>query len=109
MTAATAGQCTYQQQPDKFWKIHNAIFDAQDVISPSNVWDKMTNLAAQLGLNTETFKSRMADPATKAQIEETIGEGHSLNITATPTTFVNGRRIVGPDEGQFQQFIRFKK
>ena len=109
MTAAIAAQCTYQQHPDAFWKIHNAIFDAQDVISPSNVWDKMADLATQFGLDMQTFRSCMADPSTTSQIQETIGEGHALNITATPTTFVNGRRVVGPDQSLLQQFIEFNK
>lgn len=107
MTAAIAGLCTYQQHPDAFWKIHNAIFDAQDVISPSNVWDKMNDLATQFGLNMETFRTCMANPATKKQVEQTIEEGHALNITATPTTFVNGRHIVGPDQSLLQQYIQF--
>jgi protein-disulfide isomerase len=107
MTAAIAGQCTYLQQPEAFWKIHNAIFDAQDLISPTNVWDKMNDLASQQGLNMTAFRTCMADPEAKKQVEETIGEGHALNITATPTTFVNGRRIVGPDQSLFQQYIQF--
>ena len=107
MTAAIAAQCTYKQNPAAFWKIHDDIFDAQDVISPSNVWDKMTDQANQLGLNMEAFRTCMADPTTKTQIEETIKEGHALNITATPTTFVNGRRVVGPDQSLLQQYIEF--
>jgi protein-disulfide isomerase len=109
MTAAIAAQCTYKQNPAAFWKIHNNIFDSQDVISPSNVWDKMTEQASQLGLNMESFRACMADPATKTQIEETISEGHTINITATPTTFVNGRRVVGPDQALLQQYIEFTK
>lgn len=107
MTAAIAAQCTYAQNHDAFWKMHNAIFDDQDVISPSNVWDKMNELATQFGLNMDTFHSCIADPATKNQIEATIAEGHALNITATPTTFVNGRRVVGPDQSLLQQYIQF--
>lgn len=109
MTAAIAAQCTYQQNPAAFWKIHNSIFDAQDVISPSNVWDKMTDLAVQLGLNMDTFRTCIANPATKTQVEATINEGHTLNITATPTTFINGRRVVGPDQALFQQYVQFAR
>jgi protein-disulfide isomerase len=109
MTAAIAAQCTYTQNPAAFWKMHNAIFDAQDVISPSNVWEKMTDLANQQGLNMETFKTCMSDPATKSQIEATIAEGHTLNITATPTTFVNARRLVGPDQTLLLQYLQYLK
>src|SRR5271165_2645419 len=36
MTAAIASQCVYEQNPTAFWKFHDAIFDAQDLITPSN-------------------------------------------------------------------------
>ncbi len=108
MTAAIAGQCAYQQNPDTFWKLHDAIFDAQDVISPSNVWDKMIDLAGQFGLNMDTFRSCMADPNIPKIINKTQEEGHSVTVTATPTTFVNGRRVVGPDDSLLEQFIQFE-
>jgi protein-disulfide isomerase len=109
MTAAIASQCAFQQSPSAFWKMHDAIFDAQDVISPSNVWDKMQDLAAQVGLNPELYKSCMINPETKSQVTSTIEEGHSLTITATPTTFINGRRIVGPDKSLIGQNIAFNR
>ncbi len=107
MTAAIASQCAYQQSPAAFWKIHDAIFDAQDVISPSNAWDKMQDLANQLGLNPEAYRACMINPETANQVKATIDEGHALTITATPTTFVNNRRIVGPDKSVLQQYIGF--
>ena len=107
MTAAIASQCAFQQSPAAFWKMHDAIFDAQDVISPSNVWDKMQDLARQLGLNAEAYKACIIDPATTLQVNSTIAEGHAVTITATPTTFVNGRRIVGPDKSMIEQHITF--
>lgn len=105
MTAAIAGQCAYEQSPPAFWKIHDQIFDAQDVISPSNVWDKMQDLAAQAGLNPDEFKSCMSNPETATKINATIEEGRALEITATPTTFVNGRRLVGPNKPTLQQYL----
>ena len=108
MTASLAGQCAIQQNPVSFWKIHDIIFDAQDVITPSNVWEKMTDFANQLGLNVETFRTCMANPATAHEIDQTTAEGHDLNVTGTPTIFVNGRRIVGPDESLLKQFIEFE-
>ena len=109
MTAAIASQCAFQQDPAAFWKIHDAIFDAQDVISPSNVWDKMLDLATQLGLNAEAYRTCMTNPETASQIRATIEEGHTLTITATPTIFVNARRIVGPDKYLIEQYIAFSQ
>jgi len=107
MTAAIASQCAYQQSPAAFWKMHDAIFDAQDVISPSNVWDKMLDLATQQGLNPELYKACMANPEATAQVKATIEEGHAVTVTATPITFINGRRVVGPDKSLIQQYIAF--
>lgn len=109
MTAAIASQCAYQQSSAAFWKVHDSIFDAQDVISPSNVWDKMLDLANQQGLNAETFRTCMTNPEVANQLKETIEEGHALAITATPTTFINGRRIVGPDKSLIEQDLAFSE
>jgi protein-disulfide isomerase len=108
MTAAIASQCVFQQNPAAFWKFHGTVFDQQDVISAANAWDKMIDLGHQLGLNEEAYRACMADPQTKATINETIEEGHTLNITATPTTFVNARRVVGPDKPILNQFITYE-
>ena len=109
MTAAIASQCAFQQNPSAFWKIHDAIFDAQDVISPSNVWDKMLDLVTQQGLNVEDYRACIINPETASQVKETIDEGHELAITATPTTFVNNRRVVGPDKPMIEQYIGFSQ
>jgi protein-disulfide isomerase len=109
MTAAIASQCVFQQNPSAFWKFHDAIFDAQDVISPSNVWDKMLDLVTQQGLNVEVYRACTINPETTSQVKETINEGHALTITATPTTFINNRRVVGPDKPMIEQYIAFSQ
>ena len=109
MTAAIAGQCAYEQNPPAFWKMHDQIFDAQDLISPSNVWDKMQDLATQAGLKPDAFKSCMSNPETANKVKATIEEGHSLEITATPTTFINGRRLVGPNKPTLEQYLAFPR
>jgi protein-disulfide isomerase len=107
MTAAEASQCVYQQDHAAFWKFHDAVYDAQDVITPENAWDKLKDLAGKAGLNEDNFKACMATPEIANHVKSTIEEGHSVTITATPTTFVNGRRVVGPDATTLKQEIEF--
>jgi protein-disulfide isomerase len=107
MTAAIATQCAYEQSPAAFWKLHDAIYDAQDLITPSNVWDKLQDLANQEGLNAEAYRTCMINPETAATIKASMEEGQTLAITATPTTFVNGRRIVGPDKSAIEQYVDY--
>ena len=109
MTAAIATQCAFQQSPAAFWKMHDAIFDAQDVISPSNVWDKLQDLATQEGLDPNSYRACITNPATADQIKTTIEEGHAVSITATPTTFINGRRQVGPDQTALEQTVEYSQ
>jgi protein-disulfide isomerase len=106
-TAAIAAQCAYHQSPAAFWKMHDAIFDAQEVISPSNVWDKMQDLAKQADLDQETYKACIINPETANEIKATTEEGNHLKITATPTTFINGRRLIGPDKPLLNQYTNY--
>jgi len=108
MTAAIAGQCANQQSTQAFWKLHDSIFDAQQVISPSNAWDKINDLANQAGLNLDAFRTCIASPEPTHAIEASIEQGHTLNVNSTPTLFVNGRRIVGADRALLDHLIEFE-
>jgi predicted DsbA family dithiol-disulfide isomerase len=33
--------------------------------------------------------------ATEADVDASLAEGHALHVDATPTVFINGRRLVG--------------
>jgi len=107
MTAAIAGQCANQQSAQSFWKLHDAIFDAQQLISPTNAWDKINELAAEAGLNLEAFRTCEASADTTRAVEASIEQAHTLNVTSTPTLFVNGRRLVGADRTLLDQLLQF--
>jgi protein-disulfide isomerase len=107
MTASATGRCVLQQSSDAFWKYHDAVYDNQDVISPENAYDKLTELAVQAGANADKLKACVADPKTQEQVRQTIAEGKALDVTATPTTFVDGRRLVGPDQPLLEQYIQY--
>jgi protein-disulfide isomerase len=107
-TAAIAGRCAYQQDPKAFWKIYDLIYDTQEIISAANAWTKLSDYAAQSGLNGETFKTCMASPEPGAAIEASRANGQVLEVTSTPTVFVNGRRMVGADQSLLEQYINYE-
>lgn len=107
MTAAIAGHCVLQKSEDAFWKFHDAVYDSQDLISPENAYSKLLDLATSAGADADAFKLCMADPQTKNIVQKSIDEGRSMQINSTPTTFVDGRTVVGPDETTLQQFINY--
>jgi protein-disulfide isomerase len=107
-TAAIAGRCAYQQNHAAFWKIYDLIYDNQEVISAANAWTKVSDYAAQSGLNAETFKACMASPEPGADIDASRANGQLLEVTSTPTVFVNGRRMVGADQNVLEQYINYE-
>lgn len=107
-TAALAGRCAYQQDPKAFWKVYDAIYDQQEVISASNAWSKMTDFAGESGLNPDTFKACMASREAAAAVDASRVNGQQLEVNSTPTVFVNGRRLVGADPHALEQYIQYE-
>src|SRR5215831_12115134 len=107
-TAALAGRCAYNQEPKAFWKIYDGFYDAQELISASNAWDKAVDFAGQAGLNQAAFKSCLASPVAAAAVDSSVANARSLEVTSTPTIFVNGRRVVGADVATIERYIQFE-
>jgi protein-disulfide isomerase len=101
--AALATECAYLQGNDAFWKLYDGLFRRQAEITRDNLRDKVLELAAASGLDTERlgqcYDSREALARVKADIEEAT----TLGVNSTPTFFVNGRRLTGA-----QTFESFK-
>jgi len=107
-TAALAGRCAYNQDPKAFWKIYDGFYDAQELVSASNAWDKAVDFAGQAGLNQATFKSCLASPETAAVVEASVANAKLLEVNSTPTVFVNGRRVVGADSATIERYIQYE-
>lgn len=107
-TGAIGARCAYQQSPEAFWKVHNAIFDDQDVISPENIWDKLVSYASQAGLNADTFKACLSSPGAQKAVDAEHAEGVALGVNSTPTAYVNGRPLAGGDPQTLVQYIDFE-
>lgn len=108
MTAATAGRCAYQQKPEAFWSVHDDFFLNQTLIKAGDVWDRSLAFATKAGLDEGALRACMASPEVKAAIEASLAEARALNIANTPTTFINGRRLVGPDAELLEQYLRYE-
>ena len=107
-TGALAGRCAYQQDPKAFWKMYDLLYDNQDLISAENAWDKMTDYASRAGLDADTFKACMTSAEPASAVEASISNGKLLDVSSTPTLFVNGRRIVGADPHQLEQLLQYE-
>lgn len=107
-TAAIAGRCAYQQDPKAFWKMYDLIYDNQDIISAESAWSKVVDFAGQIGLNQEVFKACMASPEAGLAVDASRKNGALLEVSSTPTIFINGRRMVGADSRLLEQYIQYE-
>jgi len=107
MPAAVTGRCVLAQSSDAFWKYHDSVYDNQDLISPENAYNKLLEFATQAGATEDKLKPCIADPKTQELVRKSMAEGKDLDITSTPTTFVDGRRMVGPNQEVLEQYIKF--
>lgn len=107
-TASVAARCAYNQNPKAFWFFYDHIYADQPLISAENAWDKMTDYAGQAGLDPAAFKTCLTSPDAANAIEASLQNGRELEVNSTPTLFVNGRRMVGADASQIEQFIRYE-
>ncbi len=91
MPAANAARCAGAQ--DKFWQYHDALFADQSKLEPADL--KAT--AKTLGLDTAKFNACFDKNQYSQAIQKDLDEGHKLNVTGTPTFFIDGREIVGAE------------
>ncbi|HLG98465.1 MAG TPA: thioredoxin domain-containing protein [Bryobacteraceae bacterium] len=94
--AAIAGRCVFRQDPNAFWKYFDWIYAHQAEITFDNFKTQVTDFAKTVpNLDGMQLGRCLESNATEAEVNASIAEGRSLRIDGTPTTFLNGRRLVG--------------
>jgi protein-disulfide isomerase len=94
--AAIMGRCIYTQNNDSFWAYHDWIFQHQGEITAENLRPMALDYAkTDKNLDIAGLTACMTAPEPRAQVDRTIAMGDALKIDATPTFFINGRRLVG--------------
>ncbi len=94
--AAIAGRCVYRQSPAAFWQFHDWIYEHQTEITPDNLKDKVLDFAKSAkDVDTLQLGRCIDTKATESEVDASMAQGKSLHVDATPTLFVNGRRLIG--------------
>lgn len=98
--AARAAQCAFAQ--GKFWEMYDALYEDTSALYSHDLAAR----AERLGLDVETWRACLVDPATDAAIEADVALAKRFSVRGTPTFFVNGRRIGGAQPFEsFQQVV----
>jgi protein-disulfide isomerase len=109
MQAAVASKCAFRQKPNEFWEFHDWAFAHQAEITPQNFRDKAMEWAkSQKDLDALQFGQCVDTRATMAEVQKEIKEGQALEISGTPTLFINGRRVQNVDWPNLRAIIDYE-
>jgi protein-disulfide isomerase len=85
--------CVAQASNDAFWKFVASTYAQQSDITAENADQKLTAIADASGVKGADIATCAVTPVAKAHVDGSIALGKSVNVTGTPTLFVNGRSI----------------
>lgn len=102
--AAEATECAKEQ--GKYWEMHDKIFSAQGKQGTGTIEFGVVDLkqwAKEIKLNTTQFNSCLDSGKYKEEVAKDMADGTAAGVSGTPTTFINGQKVVGA-----QPFSAFK-
>jgi len=76
----------------KFWEMHDTLFENQTHLTRAD----LLGYAKSLGLDLAAFERALDNHTYRPIVERDLAEAAGLGVSTTPTFFVNGRRLVGP-------------
>jgi protein-disulfide isomerase len=90
---AAYADCVARSSNEAFWGFVNGVYSAQTEITAENADQKLTELAEKAGVKGADVAACAAQPDTQARVEASIDLGKSVDVSATPTLFINGRPV----------------
>jgi protein-disulfide isomerase len=92
LTAARAAEAAGMQ--GKFWEMHGIIFENQRTWhSAFDARPIFEEYAKAIGLNVERYKRDLGSSTVEQRIFLDGKRAHALNVTGTPTVFLNGKEV----------------
>jgi protein-disulfide isomerase len=91
--AAAYDDCVAKGSTDAFWKFVDSVYETQDQITADNADQKLTELADKVGVKGSDIAACAALPETQSRVQASVNLGQSLDVTGTPTLFINGRPV----------------
>lgn len=93
--AAVAGRCVYKLNPAAFWDYHDWVYENQTYIGLDNFDSKLQEFATAKNIDGMQLSRCIESKSTVPEVNASIAVGTSLALNATPTIFINGRKLEG--------------
>lgn len=108
--AADYADCVGRASSDAFWKFVQKTYDTQEQITEANADEKLTAIANDSGVKGAEIAACAGKPETAARVEHSIALGKSVDVTGTPTVFINGYKVrnLGMPPDQLKALVEFE-
>lgn len=93
---AAAGAAEAAGMQGKYWQMHDKLYEDQsgwDSLSGTERSSKFESYAKELGLDVNKFNNDIASSAVTQKINYDVAIGTKINITGTPTFYLNGKML----------------
>ena len=99
IVAAQAAEAAGLQGEDKFWAMHDKLFETQTTWSEAKDKDAVVAMfvdyAKQIGVNPDQMMKDLSGEAVAARIFQDGKRSHAIGVESTPSFFVNGKPAAG--------------
>ena len=90
---ADYADCVGRASNDAIWKFISKAYEQQSNITAENADEKLTAIANDSGVNGSEIAACAAKPETKAHVDASVALGKQVEVTGTPTLYINGRKV----------------
>jgi protein-disulfide isomerase len=90
---AAYADCVGRASTDAFWKFVSKTYETQSDITAETVDEKLTAIADGAGVKGADIAACAVKPDTKARVDASVSLGKSVDVTGTPTLYINGRKV----------------
>jgi protein-disulfide isomerase len=95
MLGAKYVDCMGREKGDAVWKFISTVYEHQGEISAETADTMLKGFVKDAGADPATISACVANPETEKRVRESLALGSKLDVTSTPTFFINGRKVVG--------------
>lgn len=95
LPAAKYLDCLGRQNNEAVWKFIATVYDHQAEVNEQNVETMLKGYVKDSGGDPDAVAACAAKPETEKRVRESMALGEKLDVSSTPTFFINGRRLVG--------------
>ena len=94
---------------NKYWEMHNSLYENQDAwasASTGNRGSVFAGYAEQAGIKKADYEKTLADQSAmiNKKINFDIALGRKINVSGTPTFYLNGKKLSDKDFGSLEAF-----